>query len=508
MVHSEDHIIVLDEGTTSTRAVLYGHDSSILETTAESLDLESRSGGRVEQDAEEIYEKSVRVIREIASRARSQNRRIAALAIAPQRTSVALWDRLTGRAVAPVYSWQDTRSAPLVEELRAEGWAPRSTEHTGMVLSSASPFHLAWMLRDPELRRRAEAGELLAGTLDTWLIWRFTGGIEGGRHVTSSSCAGSSGMFDIDSESWWVSLLDRVDVPVGLLAEVLPEDGDFGTAIARFAGVDAPITGVIGDQQSALYGQGGVEAGAVKCTHGTGSFIDFNVGNEHVRQLDGLDCRIGWRTAGQAANVIEGGTFVSGSAIEWLTTGIGVLDRADVLDSTYDESDSTSGLIVVPALAGFAAPHWDQSARGTILGLHRGTTRADLVRGTLDGIAQTIADLLDAMAEGAGIRPTAIYVDGGLSRSRRLLQFQADLLGIPVVCAPNPEFVTALGAAHLAGIATGLWSSQAEAASGIEPALTVEPAMATTERDARRAAWQDAVQRSLGWREASYPAQA
>ncbi len=496
-------VLVLDEGTTSTRAVLFDAASKVLASKGEPLGIETKPSGAVEQDANEIWQKSQAALREVIAEAQRDGRRIAALGMAAQRTTTVLWDRTTGEPVAPIFSWQDTRCADMVDELRP-AWGEKFTQTTGLSFGAANvPLHLSWILRnDPELRRRAEAGELYGGTPDSWLIWKLTGGPDGGRFVTSASCAGSSGGMELTAHMWWQEFLDELGVPVALLPEIISEDGDFGVTRADLIGAELPITGIVGDQQSALYGQGGFGEGAVKCTHGTGSFLDFNIGTEARVPGGGLDCRVAWRIGDTTTYLFEGGSFVTGSGVDWLVDGIGVLDKASVIDATYAAADPNSGVVCVPALAGFAAPYWDGNARGMLVGLNRGTTKADVVRATLDGIAHTIADLLGAMSEASGVSPTVIAVDGGLGRSDALLQAQADLMQVPVMRAAQAEFITARGAAWLAGVATGVWASPEEADATKELGQVFHPQMSEAEQKLRRSAWADAVQRALGWRRA------
>lgn len=489
------HVLVLDEGTTSTRAVLFDDRSRVVASVAEPLTITTHPDGRVEQDATEIWEKSASVLRQVVERANADGLEIAALGMAIQRTTTVLWDRATGEPVAPVISWQDTRAADTVTEL-GEDWARRSAEVTGLVLGSANcGLHLQSLLdADPELRHRAEAGELLAGTVDAWITWNLTG-----QFVTSSSNAGSSGMADMRAGAWWEEFLDELDVPVSLLPAIVAEDADYGRTRTEAIGADLPVTGVFGDQQSALFGQGGFTAGSVKCTHGTGSFIDFNIGSTPIVPSSGLDCRIAWTTGGTTTYLIEGGSFVTGSGIDWLIS-LGLLDEAASLDATYAKGNPDSGLVCVPALAGFTAPHWDGNARGLMIGFHRGTTTDDVVRATVDGIAHTVTDVLAAMAESAGVAPQVINADGGLSRSNTLLQAQSDLMQIPVVRAAQAEFITARGAAWCAGIVHGIWASPEAASATQEAGETLVPTASPEATDLVRTAWQDAVSRDLGWR--------
>ncbi|MGA4670129.1 FGGY family carbohydrate kinase [Propionibacteriaceae bacterium Y1923] len=489
------HVLVLDEGTTSTRAVLFDDQSQVVSSIAEPLNITTHPDGRVEQDAQEIWEKSARVLRQVVDHARENSLEIAALGMAIQRTTTVLWDRATGEPVAPVISWQDTRAADTVAELGSD-WARKSVETSGLVLGSANcGLHLQALLNaDPDLRRRAEAGELLAGTVDTWIIWKLTG-----RFLTSTSCAGSSGMGVLRSATWWSEFLEELQVPLTLLPEILDEDADFGRTNPDHIGADLPVTGVFGDQQSALFGQGGFAPGSVKCTHGTGSFIDFNIGANPIVPASGLDCRVAWTTKGTTTYLIEGGSFVTGSGIDWLVS-LGMLDKAANLDATYAQGDPDSGLVCVPALAGFTTPHWDGNARGLLIGFHRGSTSQDMVRATVDGIAHTVTDVLEAMAESAGVSPRVINVDGGLARSGALLQAQADLMQIPVVRAAQAEYITARGAAWCAGVVHGVWASADAASATQESGVTFDPQTSSEVQGLCRQAWQDAVGRDLGWR--------
>lgn len=503
---SARHVLVLDEGTTSTRAALFDDRSRVVANSALPLTTTTYPDGRVEQDAVELWETSRSVLSDVVATARDEERDIATLAIAVQRTTTVLWDAQTGQPVAPVVNWQDTRAAARADELSAE-WAGKAKTATGLVLGPAHlGLHLdALLARDPALRDLAEQGRLRAGTPETWIIWNLTGGTEGGVFATSTSCAGSTGLYDLRTGRWWSALLDHLDIPGTALPQVLPEDADYGTTRADLIGADIPITGVLGDQQAALYGHGAFQVGAVKCTHGTGSFIDFHVGPDPVDAGEGLDCRIAWTTAGSRAHMLEGGSFVTGSGVDWMVNELGVLPSADRIDSVYSAGKADSGLVSVPALAGFAAPYWDSTARGMVIGFNRGTTAADVVRATVDGTAHTVVDIIETMARNARTNPTVVVVDGGLSRSDALLQSQADLLQIPVVRAADAEYVTARGAAWCAGIACGVWADEEAAVATKSEGREFTPRMSPEERNIRRSAWQDAVSRALGWRSAQLP---
>lgn len=505
MTSSVPHVLVLDEGTTSTRAVLFDQDSRVVDEQRERLEVLTPRRSIVEQDATVIADQSVAVLRAVVERATEAGRELVALGLTNQRTATVLWDRRTGEPVAPMVSWQDSRTAEAVERL-APRWSESYTRRVGLILAVMNvPLHLSSLLRDPELRRRAEAGELLAGTPDTWLLWRFTGGPNGGRHLTSYSNASSAGGMDLVEGVWWESWLSELGVPKALLPEVHPDDDDFGVTDGDLLGVELPIRANIADQHAALFGHGGFDAGSVKCTHGTGSFIDFNIGPKPVVAGSGLDTRCAWRATHQTRYLLEGSSFATGSVIDWLVDGIGVLASADQLDATCARTPESSGVMCVPALAGFTAPHWDPHSRGLLVGLHRGTTKDHVVRATVDGIAHTTADLVLGMAGRSGVSPTVIAADGGLSRSDALLQAQADLTGVPVERAADTQYVTARGAAWLAGIASGVWGSAQEAASTKGEGRFFRPRLSEADRTVQREAWYDATRRAIGWRPPGHP---
>lgn len=495
-----DHVLVLDEGTTSTRAVLFDSNSRPVNEAQKRISVSTPTHDRVEQDATEIADSSVEVLRAVIDRAQHEGRTIAALGIANQRTTTVLWDRVTGLPVAPVISWQDTRAAAFVAELGAE-WAERVLQTTGMNLVACNvAVHLATLLQDAEIRRRAERGELLAGTPDTWMLWQLTGGGDDAVYASSFSNASCHGGYDLLSLTPWRPWLEALGLPENLFAEVRPDGDHYGTTAASVLGVELPIRAVIADQQSALFGHAGQVAGSVKCTHGTGSFVDFNLGADGAVLGAGFDTRGGWKTPDSTCYILEGSSFVTGSAVDWLVEGIGVLSSAGELDVVCSRTPDPAGLVCVPALAGFSAPYWDTTSRGVLLGLHRGTTNDHIVRATVNGVAETVAELVLTMSEVSGVEPEVIAADGGLARSDALLQAQADYTGVPVERAAQAEYVTARGAGWIAGVAGGVWSSVAEAVSTKQPGVLFEPAISDSVRAAHQDAWRDATQRALGWR--------
>jgi len=501
-------ILVLDEGTTSTKAVAFDKDGQVVDFESQPLNIQTAADGSVEQDATEIWAKTRVVLGTVVERVRRAGYQIQALAITSQRSSTVLWDRKTGHPVAPMFSWQDTRVWSDAGQALAD-WGDSFRSVTGGQLGlAAGPFHLRWILsRDPELLRRAEAGELLAGSPETWLIWNLTGGPTGGTYATSLSCGSAFAPVRLDDLDYWGEFLDYMKVPRNLMPELRPDDANFGLTRTNLIGIEVPIIGVIGDQQAALFGQGCFEPGAVKATHGTGSFINYNVGAV-PHPTENIDMRVGWQEGDNTTYMLEASIPVTGSGVDWLVDGIGMMEKTSLVDVAYAEGDPHSGVIIVPSLAGLAAPYYDSDTRGTFFGVNRGTTKGDIVRATVDGIAHLVVDALDKIAESTGVRPTKVEADGGLSRSDSLLQMQADLLQVPVVRAADSEFVTARGAAWLSGIATGLWDSHDDAKQTAEVGWVFTPQMDPAERDARRAAWADAVNRTLAWKRTELQEQA
>lgn len=488
------HILVLDEGTTSTRAVLFDDDTNVIDEESLPLSILTPSFGHVEQDPNEIIDKSIEVLRAVIKRAEDNSREIDSLAITNQRTATTVMDRATGKPLSPTIGWQDARGGARAEELLGT-LGERYLATTGMNLAAANVgIHLFDLYKDPELKKRSGTGELLVGTPDTLMIKALTG-----NDYISAANASCTGLLDQHSSEWWAEFVEMNNASVHDLPTVLQEDGDYGTTLKSILGVELPVAAVAPDQQSALFGHGGLAEGSVKCTHGTGSFIDFNIGERLLTETNGLDGRFGWRLNGSAVNIVEGSTWVSGSAIEWLVQDTKLLPTAAMIDEKCAESTDQQ-VIVVPALAGFAAPYWDADSRGTMFGLSRHTSESDIIRATVDGIAHTVVDLLELISEMTGTRVTTLAVDGGLSKSNCLQQATADYLGAKVERTSNAAYVTARGAAWMAGIKRGIWNSFEDAMSTLEIEATFEPRISDDERAVHRAAWKDAVSRSLNWK--------
>ena len=488
------YILVLDEGTTSTRAVLFNDQSEVVDEESLPIKLETPQFSHVEQDGQEIIDHSITVLRAVIDRAKAAGRDIDSLAITNQRTATTIMDRATGKPLAPTLGWQDARAAERAEELTksmgAEYYHP-----TGMNLAAANcGLHVYELFKDPGLKERSGTGDLLIGTPDVLRVKALTG-----NDYISTANASCTGILNQHTGTWYHEFLELNGLSEKDLPTILPEDGDYGVTLRDVLGIEVPVAAVVPDQQSALFGHGGLAEGSVKCTHGTGSFIDFNIGSTVLTESVGLDGRYGWRIKDSSINIVEGSTWVSGSAIEWLIDDVKILSSAKDLDAKCEQSTSRE-CIVVPALAGFAAPYWDGQSRGTIFGLSRHTSDADLVRACVEGVAHTVVDLLEAIVDVTGAPVASLAVDGGLSRSDYLQQATADLMGATVERTKDAGYVTARGAAWIAGISRGIWASPEQAMTTLGIEKSFEPQISQAERVSRRNAWKDAVSRSLNWK--------
>ncbi len=413
-----------------------------------------------------------------------------------QRETTVLWDRATGEPVHNAIVWQDRRTASRCEELRAAGHEDRVRRRTGLLLDPYfSGTKLAWLLdRTGGARRRAEDGELAFGTIDAWLAWKLTGGA---LHLTDPSNASRTLLFNIATGDWDDELLELLEVPRAVLPDVRPSSEVYGEAtLAAVAGV--PIAGIAGDQQAALFGQACFAPGQAKNTYGTGCFALMHVGDVPVKSEHKLLTTVAWGTGGRLEYALEGSVFTGGAVVQWLRDGLGLIESSAEVERLAASVDDTGDVFLVPAFTGLGAPHWDPHARGTLIGLTRGTTAAHLARAALEGIAFQVADVLEAMAADSGVELGELAVDGGAARNDLLMQLQADLLGVPIVRPENTE-TTALGAAYLAGLAVGVWPDRSEITTRVERRF--EPAMSRDEVAAKRARWARAVERSRDWAE-------
>ena len=483
-------VLALDTGTTSGRALVIDAAGTVLASAQQEARLSTPQPGWVEQDAEELWQAQLATARAALAEAGVSASAIAGIGIANQRETTVVWDRATSQPVAPAIVWQDRRTAGFCEELRAGGAEALVRRKTGLLLDPYfSGTKLHWLLANvPGVRARAEAGELAFGTVDSWMAWRLSGGR---RHVTDATNASRTLLYDIREGAWDDELLALFGVPRALLPEVVDSSGVVGESDPGLLGAAVPIAGMAGDQQAALFGQACTRRGTIKVTYGTGCFLLLHTGEEPAAAPPGLVSTVALQRGGRRTYALEGSVFIGGAAVQWLRDGLGIVGSGAEATSLAQSVPSSEGVVFVPALAGLGAPHWDPYARGGIFGLTRGTTAAHVARATLEGIAFQVADLYQAEADGAGVAPAEVRADGGAAASDLLLQFQADLLGVPVTRAGQPE-ATAFGAAWLAGLATGVWESEEEVAGLWTAGATFAPAKAAGSGDLRRR-WQAAV---------------
>jgi glycerol kinase len=489
-------VLALDTGTTSGRALVIDASGVVLASAQQEVGLSTPRPGWVEQDAEELWQAQLATAREALERAGVAASAVAGIGIANQRETTVIWDRATSVPVAPAIVWQDRRTADHCEELRGAGAEALVRRRTGLLLDPYfSGTKVRWLLDNvPGVRERAEAGELAFGTVDTWMAWRLSGGRT---HVTDASNASRTLLYDIRTGAWDDELLELFGVPRALLPEVVDSSGVAGESDPALLGAAVPIAGMAGDQQAALFGQACTSRGMIKVTYGTGCFLLLHTGDEPAAAPPGLVSTVALQLGGRRTYALEGSVFIGGAAVQWLRDGLGVVASGAEATALAQTVSSSDGVVFVPALAGLGAPYWDPYARGGIFGLTRGTTSAHIARATLEGIAFQVADLYQAEADGAGVSPAEVRADGGAAASDLLLQFQADLLGVPVTRAGQPE-ATAFGAAWLAGLATGVWQSVDEAAGIWSAGATFAPAAETSAGDLRRR-WLAAVQAVRGF---------
>jgi len=486
-------VVAVDQGTTGSTVLVFDRQGRVVGRAYSEFRQHYPRPGWVEHDPEEIWRVTLRVLRQACRRARVRARDVVALGITNQRETTVLWDRQTGKPIERAIVWQDRRTAPACEEMRSRGLEDVFRRKTGLVLDPYfSGTKLRWLLENvPGAAERARRGELAFGTIDSWLVWKLTGGAV---HATDPTNASRTLLYDIHAGAWDAELCSLLEVPTSVLPEVRPSSGELATTERAILGAPVPIAGIAGDQQSALFGQGCVERGMAKNTYGTGCFLLLNTGAEAVTSRHGLLTTIACDAHGGRAYALEGSVFIAGAAVQWLRDGLGLVRRAVESERLAKSVDSTLGVYLVPAFVGLGAPHWDADARGALLGLTRGVTRAHVVRAALESLAYQTRDVVDAMAADAGEPLRALRVDGGAAANGFLMQFQADVLGVPVD-RPRVVETTAMGAAFLAGLATGFWKSQAdlERARRIDRRFT--PRMNAETRDALYRGWQDAVAR-------------
>ena len=494
------YIMALDAGTTSNRCILFDQEGRVRAAAQKEFPQIFPRPGWVEHDAREIWATQLGVAVEAMGKIGATAADIAAIGITNQRETTVVWDRATGEPVYNAIVWQCRRTSAYCDELKARGYAEAIRRKTGLVVDAYfSGPKIRWILDNvPGARRRAEAGELLFGTVETWLIWLLTGGRV---HVTDYSNASRTMLFNINTLDWDEELLDLMDIPRSMLPTPVPSSQVYGETDPGFFGRSIPIAGAAGDQQAALFGQACFTPGQAKNTYGTGCFLLMNTGDKPVFSSSGLVTTVAWSLGNRVSYALEGSIFVAGAAIQWLRDEMRLIDSA--ADSEYHAGKvaDTAGCYVVPAFTGLGAPYWDQYARGAIVGLTRGVNKNHIIRATLESIAYQVSDVLEAMRADSGIALTSLKVDGGASSNNVLMQLQADILQVTVhrpVCVET----TALGAAYLAGLAVDYWSSQEEIARNWAVDRTFLPAITTQERDKKLQGWKRAVTRAFDWEEA------
>jgi glycerol kinase len=496
VVHQKKFVLALDQGTTSSRAILYDTAGTPVASAQKEFRQQFPQPGWVEHDASEIWTSQHEVMLAAIAKARARPEEIAAIGITNQRETTVLWDRTTGKPIANAIVWQDRRTAGLCDELKATGSAMLIQQKTGLVLDAYfSGTKLKWLLDNVSgARARAENGELCFGTIDTWLLWKLTGGET---HATDPSNASRTLLFNIHTNGWDDELLALFNIPRAVLPEIRPSSSAFGQTLIDGAAV--PITGVAGDQQAALFGQGCHSSGMAKNTYGTGCFLLLNTGGVAVASKNNLLTTTAWQLgAAKPQYALEGSVFIGGAVVQWLRDGLRAIKTAADVEALAAEVPDSGGVYLVPAFAGLGAPHWDAYARGAMFGLTRGSGITHIARAALESIAFQSADLLAAMEKDAGLKLTELRVDGGAAANNLLMQIQSDLLGVPVV-RPKVLETTALGAAYLAGLAVGFWQDAGDIQRNWQVDRVFEPTLSRDRAGEMMAGWAKAVERSKSW---------
>jgi glycerol kinase len=495
----EKYILALDQGTTSSRAIVFDHNGSIRSAAQKEFSQHFPQPGWVEHDPNEIWSSEAAVIAEAISAIDINGKNIAGIGITNQRETTIVWDIDTEEPVYNAIVWQDRRTASLCDQLKAQGLVDMVREKTGLIIDAYfSGTKIKWILDNvPGARERAEKGKLRFGNVDSWLVWRLT---RGEVHVTDVTNASRTMLFNIHTLKWDEDLLKLLDIPVSMMPEVKSSSEVYGHTKTTIFAHEVPISGIAGDQQAALFGQMCVEPGAIKNTYGTGCFVMLNTGTRPVLSRNNLLTTIAWKIGDKVNYALEGSIYVGGSVVQWLRDGLGIIKSSSEVEELASSVPDSGGVYFVPALTGLAAPYWDQYARGTIVGITRGTTAAHIARAALDGIAFQTYDIAQAMSRDMGAPLTELKVDGGASRNNLLMQFQANLLDIDVV-RPKVTETTALGAAYLAGLAVGYWNDVDEIKSQWQEERRFAPVANKQALDAAKAGWADAIARALSKRQ-------
>jgi glycerol kinase len=489
------YLLALDQGTTSSRALVINETGKVAAVAQKEFTQIFPQPGWVEHDPNEIWASQIGVAADALGHAGASAKDVAAIGITNQRETAVVWDRKTSEPIHNAIVWQDRRTASICDKMKAAGLESMITQKSGLVIDAYfSGTKVQWLLDNvPGARERANRGELAFGTIDSWLIWKLTNGAV---HVTDESNASRTMLFNIYTRSWDDELLKALNVPRSMLPEVKSSSEVYGESTGILAGV--PIAGIAGDQQSALFGQMCTKPGMAKNTYGTGSFMLMNTGTEGVASKNKLLTTIAWRRANQTEYALEGSVFITGAVVQWLRDGLKIIRTAPEIEELAGSVPDNGGVYFVPGFVGLGAPHWDPYARGTIVGLSRGATSAHIARAALEGIAYQVADILLAMTADSGVKLAELRVDGGAAKNNLLMQFQADILGIPVV-RPNETETTAMGSAYLAALAVGYYKSLEELASHWGIDRTFEPKMSADQRQKLQAEWNKALGRAKAW---------
>lgn len=493
----KQYIMAIDAGTTSARCILFDRQGTMCAVTQQELHVRYPQDGWVEQDAMEIWTVQLAVCRQVLQKLGIQPEQVAAIGITNQRETTIIWDRHTGKPIAPAIVWQCRRTAAQADALRERGLAEVIQQKTGLIVDAYfSATKIQWILDHvPQARQRAEQGDLLFGTVDSWLVWNLTGGK---RHVTDVSNGARTMLFDIHKRQWDEELLQELEIPACMLPEIVPSSGIVGETTSEWFGSPIPLAGIAGDQQAALFGQTCFQPGDAKNTYGTGCFMLMNTGTKPVKSENGLLTTIAWEVDGEVNYALEGSVFVAGAAIQWLRDEMGLLEHASDSEAIARSVPDTAGVYLVPAFTGLGAPYWDPYARGALVGLTRGAGRAHVVRAALESLAYQTADVLQVMEQDAGLPLQSLKVDGGACANDFLMEFQADVVHVPVE-RPACVETTALGAAYLAGLAVGYWTDREEIRQNCQPERIFQPEMPEEVRQRLLDGWHRAVQCSLGW---------
>ena len=498
------YVLAIDQGTTSSRAIIFDHSGQIVATGQKEHEQIFPRAGWVEHDPKEIWDNIREVVAEALAKASMNKDDIVAVGVTNQRETAMVWDKNTGEPVYNAIVWQDTRTDKIVKELGG-GDDDKYKAKVGLPLATYfSGPKVKWILDNVEgAREKAEAGDLIMGNMDTWVIWNLTGGTDGGVHVTDVTNASRTMLMDLDTLAWDEGIAKDMGIPLSMLPEIKSSSEVYGEGRSHGLLAGVPIAGDLGDQQAATFGQAAFEVGMAKNTYGTGCFMLMNTGDRAVRSRNQLLATVGWQGpdaagAHRTAYCLEGSVFMAGATVQWLRDGLQMIQSASEIEALAASVPDTGDVFLVPAFAGLGAPDWDGRARGTLVGLTRGTTRAHIARAALEAIALQSADIFGAMVRDSGIQLTELRVDGGASRNDLLMQLQADLAGVPVV-RPQVTETTALGAAYLAGLATGVWQGGDEIAAQWAVDRRFEPSLPEPQRLARIARWREAVERSRGW---------